>query len=278
MSKRNDPLVTAVNPDRVFYAAGVLLRAEDFLAEQTYHRGGLARSLRHIAGPGTVTGLKVFHRPSLAPDADPLFPKGREETIEVSPGIAVDRLGRLIEVRRQSCVRIHKWFGEQDQEVLKPAFKAGANSFMRLDVFLRFAECERGKTPALAAGPFDALDAIQPARLRDGYEFSLIIRPEDNPPTPLDPWDSVLPASGGGTLDTVKDKILDSTLTRQPAELVEYVPNQDTSSVYLARLTLTVDRANVNAPITRVPDVADINNHDRMFVYPLGAIARWVGL
>jgi hypothetical protein len=36
------------------------------------------------------------------------------------------------------------------------------------DVFLNFVVCERGKTPAFASGPFDALDAIAPSRLRDG--------------------------------------------------------------------------------------------------------------
>ena len=43
-------------PERVNYATGVLLQAEDFRDEQTYHRGRLATALRHLVGFGTRRG------------------------------------------------------------------------------------------------------------------------------------------------------------------------------------------------------------------------------
>ena len=43
MAKRDDSLAEVEGPDRVNYATGVLLNAEDFQAEQDYHRGRLAR-------------------------------------------------------------------------------------------------------------------------------------------------------------------------------------------------------------------------------------------
>ena len=55
-----DPLEAAPPAERVNYATGVLLDAEDFRDEQTYHRGRLATALRHLAGFGTVAGLRVL--------------------------------------------------------------------------------------------------------------------------------------------------------------------------------------------------------------------------
>src|SRR5437870_11525741 len=100
MSTSKDPLTQETHPDRVFYATGTLLDAADFSAEQMYHRGRLARALTYLHGSGTVAGLKVeWERPLMA-GADPKFPAGREETLRVHPGMAIDRLGRIIEVPR----------------------------------------------------------------------------------------------------------------------------------------------------------------------------------
>ena len=46
-------------PDRVSYDEGVLLDALDFRAEQSYHRGRLARVLAYLFGTGTAAGLEV---------------------------------------------------------------------------------------------------------------------------------------------------------------------------------------------------------------------------
>jgi hypothetical protein len=55
---RADALEAAERPDRPFYATGVLLDAEDFLDEQTYHRGRLARALAYLHGTGTIAGSR----------------------------------------------------------------------------------------------------------------------------------------------------------------------------------------------------------------------------
>ena len=83
-------------PERVHYAAGVLLDAEDFAAEQTYVRGRFARALAALTGYGTMAGLRV----SCAEDENP------QREIKVAPGLALDRLGRLIEIRREQCLRV----------------------------------------------------------------------------------------------------------------------------------------------------------------------------
>ena len=72
-----DPLYAGPRPERAAYATGMLLDAQDFIDEQTYHRGRLARALAFLAGGGTLAGLEVTHRPA---DAD------QAEEIQVAPG------------------------------------------------------------------------------------------------------------------------------------------------------------------------------------------------
>src|SRR5215471_6750777 len=91
----SDPLDAMPPPERVNYATGVMLDAEDFRDEQTYHRGRLATTLRHLVGFGTLAGLRVI--PPAANDA--------ELELGVSPGVAIDRLGRLMELRAPQCIR-----------------------------------------------------------------------------------------------------------------------------------------------------------------------------
>ena len=74
-----DPLYAGPQPERAAYATGMLLDVQDFLDEQTYHRGRLARALAFLAGGGTLAGLEVTHRPADA---------GQPEEIQVAPGIA----------------------------------------------------------------------------------------------------------------------------------------------------------------------------------------------
>ena len=52
--------------DRVYYATGTLLDARDFLDEQTYHRGRLARAMQYLHGSGTVSGLRVEYKSPIA--------------------------------------------------------------------------------------------------------------------------------------------------------------------------------------------------------------------
>jgi hypothetical protein len=171
VSTRIDPLSAQPleGPDRVHYAEGVLLDARDFTDEQSYHRGRLARALQYLAGTGTVVGLDVTWR------AD-------EQEVVVSPGVAIDPLGRLVELPRAACIRLRRWFAAQRPDDLREGWLTDAPRYpspvVIADVFLRFVVCERGKTPAFASGPYDALDAVAPARLRDGYELALVVRTE----------------------------------------------------------------------------------------------------
>src|SRR3954464_7895234 len=145
MATQTDPILASKTADRVFYAEGVMLSADDFMAEQTYHRGRLARSLLNLCGFGTVAGLNVSIVP---PGAD-----HPDETVQVTAGLAIDRAGRVIEVTREACLRLQRWFDEPSlTDSLTPAFKptGATDGSVKVDVFLTFHECERGRTPAFA--------------------------------------------------------------------------------------------------------------------------------
>ena len=195
MSMQNDPLMKPQAPDRLHYALGAMLGEEDFRTEQTYHRGRLGRALAYLHGAGTVAGLLAS-----------VDTRDGEEILQVSPGLAVDRLGRLIEVGRPRCLRLQRWYESQladpdGRDLLSRSVRPFRTVLVTdvclgstaccpntaetperpvviVDIFARFVVCERGKQPAFATGAFDALDAIAPSRLRDSSSLELVIRTE----------------------------------------------------------------------------------------------------
>jgi hypothetical protein len=99
-----DPLEARPAPERVNYATGMMLQADDFAAEQTYHRSRLAQLSRYLLGHGTLAGLRVV-RPG---------PNDNLLELRVEPGLAIDRHGRLIEIPAAQCIRLARWFEAQD--------------------------------------------------------------------------------------------------------------------------------------------------------------------
>jgi hypothetical protein len=327
MSTRPDPLEDRdLRPDRLHYATGAMLDREDFLHEQLYHRGRLARALASLHGSGTVAGLRAEVRPL----------GETEELLNVTPGLAVDRLGRLVEVPRPACLRLGRWMehlartdrsalaaarydlrpgspirtgapgaddsqhdltdrqrafaaknpppklpkGDKDdtpKDEPSPEWAGWINGYVVADVFLAFAACERGKTPAFATGPFDALDAVQPSRVRDGYELTLA--PRAHAVIPPDPWSSVSGAGVEARMRAAQRQIMDEGWREADDEWqdrttmaagAEHPPEVDPSSVFLARLFVPVGTDGVSRDLDRR---VLVNNHLRPFVYPGPALA-----
>lgn len=322
MSTTFDPLAVGPGsadralPDRLFYAAGVLLDAPDLAAEQLYHRGRLARSLAYLYGSGTVSGLRVLFQSALAPgDRDPLeplnpadpadpgrlYPDGREARILVQPGLAIDRLGRLIEVPGAACLRLQPWLDEQNTTQIEQATHpqraaadtlissagssnsitvSAANSGIVADIFIRFQVCEAGgRTPAFAAGAFDATNANVPARLRDSYEINLILRPEATADLPTElprsPWQAATSLSELQTalFESWEETTADWDAQNRPDPRAEHATGQDTTAVFLARLLIVPGDADSGRSL-----VAQVDNYSRTFIYPNGAIARWIDI
>lgn len=272
----DDAWAGSPRPDRVFYELGVLLDAEDFRDEQTYHRGRLARALGYLGGAGTLVGLRArVQRPAA----------GLE--LQVGGGLAVDRLGRLIEVPRPWCLRLPEWLRAQSADALRAAL--GPQGVVA-DLYLRYVARGRGATPAFAQGAYDATDALTPARVRDAFRFSLVLRPEAaaDPaapnflPQPRFAALRGLPEAGRGA--ALRDALLDGwdgRLARADgaalAPLREHAIGVDPAAVFLARLRVPATPA---AAPEQPPDFdldalgdAQVDNHARSFVLPNDLIA-----
>ena len=306
-----DPLTRQPLGERPVYATGMLLDAQDFLDEQTYHRGQLARALGAVAGSGTLAGLLVQHQPAVGPG-----PGEQPEEIQVNGGLAVDRLGRLIELPRPACLRLQRWWDAEaastnlrqadytsPERFISARARAGATLPARAvvaDVFLRFAACPRGLTPAFASGPFDALNAVSVSRLRDAYELHLV--PRHN----LSDTGLGLPLRAGAFTLPVEQETAAEALAREAAmdnpaadpaarraalqDAVlhgyhrtaadlprgpEHPPTVDASAVFIARLLIPVNPAD---PTQRQGNAVLVDNHSRRFLPGLGVLARSSGL
>jgi hypothetical protein len=293
-----DPLYARPAAERPSYATGILLDAQDFTDEQTYHRGRLARALASLTGGGTLAGLRVSHSPATG------APSPRPEEIRVEPGLAVDRLGRLIEVPRPACLRLQVWFDAEvaadggdrlrlaaypnlerflSERALAASLPLPARGVLA-DVFLRFVACARGLTPSFATGPFDALNAVATSRIRDAYELQLVAREG------LDDGFDGLPSPGpdlAGIADPavrrarMQDAILDSYPASgragSPGELdplPEHPQGIDRTAVFIARIVIPVGPAN---PPARTAGAVLVDGGARRFVPSALLLARWVG-
>lgn len=271
-----DPLDDpGLEPDRVHYATGTLLGAEDFLAEQAYHRGRLGRALGALFGHGSIAGLRVTLIPA-TPE--------RAEQLMVEPGLALDRLGRLIELPRALCIDLDRWLAALPADTrtgaLHPKDPADTLAGLVVDVFVRYLPCARGKTPAAATGPFDALDYTVPSRIRDGCAVDLVPRAETLPPLPHNVWpelDAIAdPATRAAAfrdaaLDAWPEPQFDVNGRRRLAPLAEHVLGQDPATLWLARVQIPA----AGDPPARAPGDVAIDNSARAFV---PAHARWIGL
>lgn len=277
MTTPRDPLEAPAitGPTRLNYLQGTLLDSADFEHEQRYHRGRLARGLEYLFGPGTVAGLDLRWRAS-------------DEEIQVTPGLAIDPLGRLIEVPRSQCIRIRRWFRSQRAEDLQRSWiDEFGQAVVIADLFIRARVVEQGRTPRFAEGAFDALDATGPARLQDGFELGLVLReeagarrlglsdpssdPEDVVTIPVPDGDEIRLALPPGELPPLQELILglwrddeSAWENGRPPRLTEHLQprvqvidgdqtliGRDPTALMLGRLAIPVDAVEGSVPVDR---------------------------
>jgi len=242
-SKYEDPLENLVYPDRVNYANGVLLDESDFKAEQTYFRGRMGRTLSYLHGFGTVAGLNVHTL-----ESDP-------HILRVMPGLAVDRLGRLIELHVPYCIRVRNWFVSQNMDALEESYAGsvadGLAQAVVADLFIKFDTCEQGKTPCFGVGNVDATDAYTAERLRDAVTFDLVLRTQPEAEKPRQHAAYEMMSQGPMDFDAAMEALRTTKLETGWRESEfwnpaagninvgdEYSPDQNGTEVMLARIRL----------------------------------------
>lgn len=208
--------------------------------------------------------------------------------IEVSPGLAIDRVGRMIEVPRTVCIRIEPWLSNQSVSDLNAALHSGN---ILVDVFATFAPCSRGVTPCFATqDDYDATDAFTANRLLDSFAMQLVLRTDAAPALPQDPWLPAGAVPSGAITPTITQNLKQSILAansgpsatppfassgHSPAEIP---PGFDPSSVFLARVSIpATPGASGQPPNYNLNNIA-IDNLSRLFLYPASLVARSIGL
>jgi hypothetical protein len=220
--------------------------------------------------------------------------------IQVTQGLAIDRVGRMIEVPRPVCIRIEPWLANQTISDLNSALHSGN---ILVDVFATFVPCTRGVTPCFATNDdYSATDAFSPDRLLDSFAMQLVLRTDASPELPKDPWLSVGPVSSppvssppvssppamlSAFTQGLKQSILyanSGPATTAPflpnaSEPAEYPPKFDPSSVFLARISIPATTA---SPPGQRPNYnlakISIDNLSRLFLFPASLVARTIGL
>ena len=153
-----------------------------------------------------------------------------------------------------------------------------------VDVYLRFVECPRGKRPAFAAGPFDALDAVVPSKVRDGHTLDIVLRDESTPPEPTSPLPALESLSADEARDALHQALLGawhgSSDSAAITALHAHAVDQDPTGVFLARVVIeATDPATAGDPPERTTgDPVFVLNLMRPFVYAAGAVGRWLGI
>lgn len=181
---------------RVVFEPGMLLGVEATTSEQDYHRRRLVRHQYWLHGCGTVSGLVVQLEADEPENADQ---HGLVKLI-VSPGFAIDGLGREISSYEPYCINLQDWLeahSDKDRiwQVANGGFDGDDNSLW-LKVTFRYQEQPSGLQPVMATQINAGTDPVQPSRLKDCVLLELIAEKpwfEDaafapwGPPAYLDP-------------------------------------------------------------------------------------------
>lgn len=249
---------------RVTFQPGMLLGVEAMQAEQAYHRRRLNRHGRLLHGYGTLYGLLVTLEPAAA-----VLPL----RLVVHPGLALDALGRELLLSEPYGVDLPAWLAEQGAAALAafavPADAAeGAPRTLTLEVAVRYADCEQGLQPVLAAATNASTDAV--AASRAGEAVELLLRGADpNPPPPPAPPASLPTAVEQARLDNA-DAATRTVLQAQLDRLhrtrgLDALPalGADSAELTLARLTLRL--TTLTAPQPAPADI-DLDNLVRPFL------------
>jgi hypothetical protein len=210
--------------------------------------------------------------------------------IKVTSGMAVDRVGRMIEVPRTVCIRIQPWLANQPLADLNSFVTSGSGNVL-IDVFATYVACTRGVTPCFGTqDDYSATDAFSANRMLDSFAMRLILRNDSSPALPKDPWDAAGAVPTGAITSDITKSLKQSILSANagpgstppfadsgptPAEIP---PGYDASSVFLARISIPATAGASGEPPNFDLNSITIDNLSRLFLCPAALVARSIGL
>jgi hypothetical protein len=257
---------------RISFQPGILLGSDALTTEQAHNLRRLNRHQRWLIGPGTVFGLRVDVQPP-APGAasDPV-------QITVSPGYAIDGLGREVMVGGPYAISLRDWLTVQN-----PPSSSG---FFHLRVTVR-AQASPNQLQPVVAELFDAgLDPVVPKCVADSFalEVSVDLNATDQSAdawfSPMAAWSPPPGAAPAPVIPTAREAAMLAAAQSNPALLkalnqqswllTRQFPSYDDSPgaqdkiTEASRLLLALLQVNATPPVTS-KSVA-INNLVRPFV------------
>ena len=150
--------------DAVNYHYGMLLGVEDFVTDQSYHRGKMRLHNAWLHGSGVVWGLKV--------SAD--IARGE---LRVEPGLGLDGFGRELHSDQPQCVNVGRWFAAHRDDA-GFTFTEAADGTITFDahIVLRHRACLMRPVPALLDSCAGAQSQTAYSRIQEAFE--LLLKPE----------------------------------------------------------------------------------------------------
>lgn len=157
--------------ERVNYEPGMLLGVEATKAEQAYHRQRVNRLQYWFQGAGTLMGLLVKMKPPhLTGDEN-----DQSIRLIVSPGIAIDGLGRELLSYEPYCVNFSDWLKLQDKKFFSDGLlRVGDEKFIQLCITIRYQVSSAGLQPVMMRKVNAGIDPVQPSRARDSILLEII--------------------------------------------------------------------------------------------------------
>ena len=137
---------------RVNYTLGLVLGVDEFDQEQNYFLERDRQHNREFHGYGTVCGLEL----------------SRDGTrVIVSPGMAIDPLGRVIRVNKEQCGDVNDWLSVPENTLqLGPA-----NQPTQLYVVLCYQECQTDKVPIPGAPCRSEEESLDYSRVTETFKI-----------------------------------------------------------------------------------------------------------
>ena len=118
------------------YHYGMLLGVDDFVTDQTYHRGKIRLHNAWLHGAGVIWGLKCTAH------------LDRSE-LRVDPGLALDGYGRELHNDTPKCVNIVKWFAKHKDDPEFSFSETGNKITFEAHIIIRHRSCLMRPVPAL---------------------------------------------------------------------------------------------------------------------------------